>query len=295
MIRSMTGYGEAERELPGGTLRAVVKTVNHRFFNANLRMAPYFDRHEADFQRWLKAHFSRGHVNLTLVFDRDTNAVQDLPELDLERARHYRDLLEQLRTEIGAKGKPELSAFLTFGDLFRNPQRGAGEPVVEASLLKELVDEASDAAVGMRTAEGRALEQDLRTRLDLMEDRLTVIEDRAPERLVRERDRLRASIGELAGQELDEDRLAKEVAYLAERWDIHEEIVRFKSHLRAFRETLDESAETPSGKRLGFLVQEMHREVNTIASKANDVEIGHASVDVREEIERLREQLENVE
>jgi uncharacterized protein (TIGR00255 family) len=94
---------------------------------------------------------------------------------------------------------------------------------------------------------------------------------------------------------VDEDRLAKEVAYLADRWDINEELVRFRAHLRAFRETMAASSEEPAGKRLGFLVQEMHREANTIGSKANDLQIGHASVGIREEIERLREQLENVE
>ena len=96
-------------------------------------------------------------------------------------------------------------------------------------------------------------------------------------------------------EEVDEDRLAKEIAYLAERWDINEEIVRFQAHLKAFRDTLASDSGEPAGKRLGFLVQEMHREANTIGSKANDLEMGHASVAIREEIERLREQLENVE
>jgi len=129
-----------------------------------------------------------------------------------------------------------------------------------------------------------------------MEELLAVIEDRAPGRLVAERDRLHAAIRELSQQdEVDQDRLAKEMAYLAERWDINEEVVRFRAHLGAFGETLDEGGGEPVGKRLGFLVQEMHREANTIASKANDHEIGLASVAIREEIERLREQLEHVE
>jgi uncharacterized protein (TIGR00255 family) len=107
---------------------------------------------------------------------------------------------------------------------------------------------------------------------------------------------LRDAIRELAQQaEVDEDRLAKEVAYMADRWDINEELVRFKAHLKVFRETLASDSGEPVGKRLGFLVQEMHREANTIGSKANDLEISHASVAIREEIERLREQLENVE
>ena len=133
-------------------------------------------------------------------------------------------------------------------------------------------------------------------RLKAMAGQLALVADRAPIRLVAERERLQASIKELSQQdEVDEDRLAKEMAYLAERWDINEEIVRFQAHLEAFRKTLEADGAEPVGKRLGFLVQEMHREANTIASKANDLEIGHASVAIREEIERLREQLENIE
>ena len=129
-----------------------------------------------------------------------------------------------------------------------------------------------------------------------MAAQLAVVEERAPERLVRERDRLREAVRELAAQvDVDEDRLAREVAYLAERWDINEEVVRFRSHLVAFREALDGEGAEAVGKRLGFLVQEMHREANTIGSKANDAVIAQASVALKEEIERLREQVENVE
>ncbi len=167
---------------------------------------------------------------------------------------------------------------------------------VEETVLRELTEEAARAAVAMREIEGRRLEADLRERLAAVRRELSVIEERAPRRLLAERDRLREAIRELMEQEeVDEDRLARELAYLAERWDINEELVRFRSHLDLFEEALAGDGATPVGKRLGFIVQEMHREANTIASKANDLEIAHASVTVREEIERLREQLENVE
>ena len=129
-----------------------------------------------------------------------------------------------------------------------------------------------------------------------MKPRVLHIEARAPARFVSEKDRLQTAIRELSQQDdVDEERIAKEIAYLADRWDINEELVRFSAHVQAFRDALDGGEGAPVGKRLGFLVQEMHREANTVASKANDLEIGHASVSVREEIERLREQLENVE
>jgi uncharacterized protein (TIGR00255 family) len=129
-----------------------------------------------------------------------------------------------------------------------------------------------------------------------MEAALAAVRERAPERLVAERDRLRAAVRELAGGvAVDEARLAQEIAYLAERWDVNEELVRFASHVSLFRELLAADAAEPVGKRLSFLVQEIHREANTIGSKANDALIAHRVVAIKEEIERLREQVENVE
>ncbi|MGW8267504.1 MAG: YicC/YloC family endoribonuclease [Longimicrobiales bacterium] len=297
MIRSMTGYGEGERALPTGRLRVTIKTVNHRFFNAHIRTPLGFDRFEADIQSWLRSVFSRGHVNFTLTLERERpGGDEGYPEVDLDRARHYRGLLEALKEALDLPGEIELSAFLRFNELFRAPDPSGQEPVVEESVLKEVTDEAAGAALVMREKEGARLESDLLDRLRRMEEELARVEALAPGRLVAERDRLREAIRELSQQaEVDEDRLAKEVAYMADRWDINEEIVRFRAHLHAFRDTLASDSREPVGKRLGFLVQEMHREANTIGSKANDLEIGHASVAIREEIERLREQLENVE
>jgi uncharacterized protein (TIGR00255 family) len=293
----MTGFGEATRETPAGQLRATVKTVNHRFFNAHFRTPSGFDRYEAEIQKWLKGFFFRGHVNLTLSLERQRGQeTGDLPELDLEKARHYRGLLAELKQELGLSGEVELSSLLRLGDVLRLPEAVRVEDEIDAALLRELVEEAATAALEMRLEEGRRLAEDLEGRLAVMAERLDFIEARAPERLLAERDRLRASILELSQMEdVDEDRLAKEIAYLAERWDINEELVRFRAHLEAFRQTMEEKGDQAVGKRLGFLVQEMHREANTIGSKANDPEIGHASVAMREEIERLREQLENVE
>ncbi len=297
MIRSMTGFGEATRELPQGQLRATVKTVNHRFFNVHLRTPPGFDRYEAEIKSWLKGFFSRGHVSLTLVLERNRAAgPEGLPDLDLDRARHYRSLLGTLREELGLSGEVDLPSILRFGDLFQAPELPRPEREADPVVIREVVEEAAKGALGMREEEGARLQEDLSGRLQAMAERLAVIEDRAPKRLLVERDRLQAAIKELSQQDgVDEDRLAKEVAYLAERWDINEEVVRSRAHLDAFRKTLEAGDGEPVGKRVGFLVQEMHREANTIASKANDLEIGHASVAIREEIERLREQLENVE
>ncbi len=296
MIRSMTGYGEAEAPTPQGQLRVAIKTVNHRFLNTHIRTPGGYDAQEAAIQGWLKAFFSRGHVNFSLTLDRDRSGGEEaLPELDLERARHYKTHLDALSRELGL-GEVTLPSLLRCNDLFRVPEGGGREAGVDAELLKALTEEAAGAALRMREEEGARLEEDLQERLRKMEEEMAHIEARAPERLTSERERLREAIRELSEQEdVDDERMARELAYVAERWDINEEIVRFKAHILAFRDTLAGEPKEGVGKRLGFLVQEMHREANTISSKANDVEIGHASVAIREEIERLREQLENVE
>jgi uncharacterized protein (TIGR00255 family) len=300
----MTGYGEAERPTPEGRLRVTVKTVNHRFFNPHIRTPSGFESLEAPLQQWLREHFSRGHVNLTVSLERETGAGEEsYAQVDMDRARHYRSLLQTLKEELDLGGPVELASLLRFNDIFRAPEVAADTLAVEEETLKSVMEEAAARALDMREVEGARLAEDLEARLERMEGELermegelAAIEVRAPQRLLEERDRLRTAIQELTErEEVDEDRMAREVAYLAERWDINEEIVRFKAHIRAFRETMTSESGEPAGKRLGFLVQEMHREANTIGSKANDLEMGHASVAIREEIERLREQLENVE
>lgn len=293
----MTGFGEAEEVVAVGVVRVEIKTVNHRFFNANLRTPTGFDRLEADIQSWLRLSLSRGHVTYTLSIDRDmTEANDTLPELDLERAKRYGELLETLRRELGVEAPVDLSHVSRFGEIFRAPERASGPAQVEADVIQRLTRAAAAEVVSLREAEGVRLLRDLEEHLGAIEEALVRVESRAPERLVAERDRLRAAVAELTdAHAVDEDRLAREIAYLAEKWDINEELVRFRSHVELFQEALRAEASEPVGKRLGFLIQEMNREANTIGSKANDAEIAQAAVALKEEVERLREQVENVE
>jgi uncharacterized protein (TIGR00255 family) len=293
----MTGWGEAERETPAGRLRVEIKTVNHRHFNANLRTPYGFDRIEADIQSWLRPSIARGHVSYSLSLERNGGAADEqLPQLDLARANHYRDLIRTLKQELGLAGEVEVGHLVRFGEIFRSPDGKGTEADVDAEAVRGVTEEALRAVVAMRESEGRRLADDLEGRVVAISAELDRVAERAPTRLVAERDRLRAAVRELAGQEVvDEERLAREIAYLAEKWDINEELVRFRAHIEHFRETMAAPAEEPVGKRLGFLVQEMHREANTIGAKANDAVIARASVAIKEEIERLREQLENVE
>lgn len=295
MIRSMTGFGEAERDTPAGRLRLEVKTVNHRYFNSNLKTPSGFDRFERAMTEALKRYVSRGHVNAFLTLDRSAAEGGGAPRVDIERARAYQRALETLQQELALPGQVSLEMMSRFTDVLRAPEedRTAG---IEEEAVVELTEAAASAARAMREAEGLRLEEDLRERLAGIGGHLDTVAARAPERLVEHRDRLRAAVQELTEQvEVDEDRLAREIAYLAERWDVNEELVRFRSHVELFAEALSSDGSEPVGKRLGFLVQEMLREANTIGSKANDTELTHTAVALKEEVERIREQVENVE
>ena len=297
MIRSMTGFGEAEEVTAAGVVRVEIKTVNHRFLNVNMRTPTGFDRFESDLQSWLRPFLSRGHVTCTLSIDRDTTEANDtLPELDLERAKRYGELLETLRRELELEAPVDVSHVSRFGEIFRAPERENAAALVEGEVIHRLTEAAAAEVVLLREAEGSRLQRDLEEHLQAIEEALVQVEANAPERLVVERDRLRTAVAELIeSHSVDEDRLAREIAYLAEKWDISEEIVRFRSHVELFNEALQTEASEPVGKRLGFLVQEMNREANTIGSKANDAQIAQTAVSLKEEVERLREQLENVE
>ncbi len=202
--------------------------------------------------------------------------------------------MDRLGVELSIPGALDINTLLRFPDLFRTT-RGTPAPP-EADALEPLLEEALDRVVELRAREGARLEDALGLALVDIDHHLDTIEGLAPARLVRERDRLREQIQALAdGVPLDEDRLAREVAYLAEKWDIQEELVRFRSHIALFRETLAPDHEDRAGKRLGFIVQEMNREANTLGSKANDADIAAAAVAIKEQLEQLREQIENVE
>ncbi len=297
MIRSMTGFGEAEEVTTAGVVRVEIKTVNHRFFNANLRTPAGFDRFESEIQSWLRQLLSRGHVTYTLSIDKDTGDASDtLPELDLKRAKRYGELLETLRRELGIEAPVDLAQVSRFSEIFRAPERSNEAAQVEGEVIRRLTKAAAAQVVELREAEGARLQRDLNEHLRAIGEALARIEARAPERLVAERDRLRAAVAELTETpSVDEDRLAREIAYLAEKWDINEELVRFRSHVELFGEALQADAKEPVGKRLGFLIQEMNREANTIGSKANDAQIAQSAVALKEDVERLREQVENVE
>jgi uncharacterized protein (TIGR00255 family) len=296
MIRSMTGFGEADVETPAGILRAEVRTVNHRFFSLNIRNPTVLDRFEPQIREWLKAWISRGHVNVTYRLEGNGGEGETAPALalDLDRARQYARIFQELKEQLDLPGELTIDILARHADLVVREQAEVVE--LDAEAIRDVTDRAAAAAIAMREAEGRALRGDLEGRLEGIAQAMVVIAERAPARLAHEHDRLRRAVAELvADAKVDEDRIAREIAIIADRWDISEEIVRLGAHLDHFREMLEHDAAEPVGKRLGFLIQEMHREANTMGSKANDAEIEHRVVAIKNEIERLREQIENVE
>jgi uncharacterized protein (TIGR00255 family) len=284
MIRSMTGFGEAERQTDAGTLRVEIRTVNHRHLSVNFRTPASLARYEPLMRDWLRAHLARGHATAAVGL-----------RLDDDRVAAYLALFAELRERFGVAGEPSLAELLRFGDVIVRDDEGTRVEVPQDDV-QAVVEDAARAVAAMREDEGRRLQVDLEGRLAAIDAALDAIAELAPQRLSAERDRLRAAVTELSqGVGVSEERLAQEVAYLAERWDVNEELVRFRSHNELFRELMAANPEEPVGKRLSFLVQEMHREANTIGSKANHAGIAHRVVAIKEEVERLREQVENVE
>lgn len=295
MIRSMTGYGEASGNSAAGLLRVEIRSVNHRFFHFTARMPTVLARWEAEVREWLRAEFARGHVSCAIRLE--AAEAEPIPlRLDAARVEAYLAMFRELGERFGVAGTPDLATISRFSDILVRDESPDVPVSVEADDLRPVVHTAALQVIGMREEEGRRLQADLEERLMDIDCSLGRIADRAPDRLLAERDRLRTAVRELSdGIGISEDRLAQEIALLAERWDINEELVRFRAHNAAFRVFLASPADEPVGKRLAFLVQEMHREANTIGSKANDAAIAHEVVSIKEAIERLREQVENVE
>jgi len=296
-LRSMTGFGEAEQSFPFGRLRVEVRTGNHRHLNVQLRTPQPFERHQRAIEGVLRERFLRGNVQLILLLEVDEHPTGAPPRFDVDRARAFVEGVRALQAELQLPGEVDLSVLAWHRDLLRESATEETPIEVGEEELLGLIREGVSRVLAMREEEGRRLAQDLQERAAHMEEVLDAMARRAPERLIAERDRLRTAIQELLGGDLtvDEERLAREVAHLAERWDIHEELVRFRSHLEHVRTTLSEGDPAGVGKRLGFIAQELLREANTVGSKANDALIARGVLQLKEEIDRVREQVENLE
>ena len=297
-IRSMTGFGEAEADAGDVRLRIEIRTVNQRHLKFQFRTPPGHDRCQRAIERALRAHFARGQVTVTLTVERAARVGGSSGvRFDTGRAREVAAGLRALRNELGLEGEVDLGLLARCRGILEEEDLAATDPDLPEDTLSEVAMVAALRTVAAREEEGGCLKADLEARLDAMEAEIAHVEARAPERMIRERDRLREAVASLMeGQgEVDEERIAREIAHLAERWDVHEELVRFRSHIGMFRAALATGSEEGVGKRLTFVSQELLREANTIGSKGNDALIAESVVVLKEQIEKVREQIENVE
>lgn len=291
MPNSMTGFGAAEGSVGGGRLRIEIRTVNHRYFNLAPKLPNDLGGLEGELRERLRREFDRGHVAVQVRWVEYPERAGGLA-VDLDRARLVAARLRELQAALGLTGDVSLELVARQPDVLSTTSEASVD--VAWTEVEPVVAQAAAECRAMRAREGEALAAELRLRVDLLEQAAAVIAHRAPERLVRERDRLRGAVAELLdGRQADESRVAQEIAFQADRLDITEELVRFRAHVAAVREAL--AAARPTGKQLGFLAQELGREVNTMGSKANDAEIAQQVIAMKGELEKFREQLENLE
>lgn len=297
MVRSMTGYSRVRCEGADFSLGVGIKSVNHRFLDMQFRLPSELTPLEPLLRRSVKNHVTRGHVEVTVSLSRTGTA--DL-KLDRRLLDAYVSACRQLRAELDFGADPDLVALLRIpGVIVSNGEiseedLGRIQKTLEEALAKSLA-----ALNEMRSSEGGILEQDIRSRLKRLEELRKGIAKLARRIPKYAQQRLENRLHELLGAvHVDQARLAQEVAYLASRSDISEELTRFQSHLTQTRQLLNESSEV--GKKLDFLLQELNREANTLLSKTSDVpevgaEVGRQAIEMKSEIEKLREQVQNIE
>jgi uncharacterized protein (TIGR00255 family) len=292
MIRSMTGYGSADLERDGQRVAAEIRSVNHRFCEVSVRAPKLVNLFEDQIRQLIQDRFSRGKFNLSITWSGAGESGEVL-KVNEPVADRYVRLLAQLKERYGLDSGLDIRTLAALPDVFTWEHTALSDEETW-TLLKAVIEKACDNMNAMKAREGEALARDLGERLDIVRQQLDLVAERAPLRPNEAKERLMARLKPLLGDiEMDPVRIAQEVALMVDRLDCTEECVRLSAHLDQFR-SLMEGGEM-AGRKLNFLLQEMNREANTIGSKSNDVGIAHAVVVIKEELERLREQVQNVE
>ncbi len=292
MIASMTGYGHGLAARAGITVTVEVRSVNSRFLEVTARLPRSLSIRENEVREIIRKRASRGKITLLVSVERET--ANDLPlKINVPAAKAYYKLLSQLRKSVKLREPVKLEHLLRFSEVIETQEIDNSDDG-EWEILQEALGQALENLSAMRMQEGGELKKDFVRRINSLEQTIGTIETLSREQLPNERTRLRERIQQLLeNQSVDEGRLELEVAMLADRLDVTEECVRFRSHNKFFLEALNNGE--PAGRKLNFLVQEMNREVNTIGSKSSASEISHLVVGVKEELEKIREQLQNIE
>jgi uncharacterized protein (TIGR00255 family) len=289
----MTGYGQGECTLGERRFVAELKSVNYRYRDTIIRLPKAFQAMEDEIRTQIASRITRGRIEVFLQVEKGAGESEYELELNLPLVRSYFQIFKQLSEEFGVEQKVRPDELCQMRDVILvKPEE---IDIDEARRgLQEALRLALDSCDKMRIQEGRAIQEDFLKRLELIEAYLKEIEERAPFVVEAYKRRLQDKIDHISHDiEMDEDRLLQEVAIFADRCDITEEIVRTRSHLKQFRHYL--SIEDAVGRRLDFLMQEIHREINTMSAKASDSSISGKTVEIKAELEKLREQVQNVE
>ena len=291
-MTSMTGYGHGEAVSGGIAVSAELRSVNGRYLEVVTRLPRQLALRENEVREHVRRKLLRGKITLTLSIERGADGAAPL-KVDAASAKAYYRLLNDLRKAVRLKQTVRLEHLLQFSDIFE-PRELENTGEKEWDVVQVALDRALDALLVMRKAEGEELQRDFDARLDALSGLVDRIEQLSKAQVPRERERLRERIAQILEHEpVDEGRLELELAILAEKLDVTEECVRFRSHLTYFRQAM--ASPDAAGRKLNFLIQEMNREVNTMGSKSSDADIAHLVVQGKEELEKIREQLQNIE
>ncbi len=291
-MKSMTAYGRGECEMGKNTLTAEIKTLNNRYRDIILRLPSALQEFEDLIRSEISARIKRGRIEVSMQITSNEDTTYNL-ELNRPLLNAYQKIYEEMNNEFGTEEKLKPDFFLQLRDaVISKPQEL--DPEESKTAIEKLMGQTLDSLDDMRIQEGKALGADLDKRLDLIKNYFDTIEKRSPSVVTEYRDKLKNRIDAISEDlEVDESRLAQEVAIFAGRCDITEEIVRARSHLDQFHTYM--KSDDSIGRRLDFLVQELNREINTISSKASDSSISSSAVEVKAELEKIREQIQNIE
>ncbi|NLC03723.1 MAG: YicC family protein [Tissierellia bacterium] len=293
MIKSMTGYGRGESLQGSYRIKIEIKAVNHRYNDISVKMPRHINYLEESIKKLVKEKISRGKVDVYLNLEYiDESAVE--VKVDIPLAKSFKTALEELIEALNLKDEIRLNNILNISEVMRTERKELDEDLIW-NCVSEAVGIALDNMMIMREKEGAQLKADIITKLENINASLFYIVERAPYVVVEYQEKLKERITDLIHNSisLDEDKINSEVAFFADKSSIDEEIVRLHSHIKQFYTILEEKE--PIGRKLDFLIQELNREINTIGSKANDVVISKYVVELKSELEKIREQIQNIE
>jgi len=292
MIASMTGFGRGEANSNGITASVELRSVNSRFLEVAARLPRSLSLRENEIKEIVRRKVTRAKINLLVAVERETDGNVPL-RINVSAAKAYFKLLNQLKKTVRLKEPVKLQHLLQFSEVLEQPELDSTDEE-EWSIVQQALNLALDNLHEMRVKEGGELERDFRSRIAFLERTLSEVEALSKDQVPAERLRLRERIKQLVENEtVDEGRLELELALMADRIDVTEECVRFRSHNKFFLEAI--TGPEPAGRKLNFLIQEMNREANTIGSKSSATAIAHLVVGIKEELEKIREQLQNIE